>query len=268
MTGSHNGCARSYRVLGLRAAVTLLALASVVAIAAPAVAAEQPAVAGTARPVMVAISSFPTPTVSTIGFSARGRAITMETFGSGPRHVLVLGGVHGSEYGVPVASSYLVWLRAHLDAVPAGTQIDVVTCLNPDGRAKGQKLNARGVDLNRNFPASNWRKQTNSGRRAGSEPETQAMMRLLASRRYVRIISLHSKGGVVDYDGPGGYTLARRIAKAAKMPVVHLASYQVFRGSMGSYVPQRYRTPIITWELASRTMSSRILAGINAGIRP
>ncbi len=268
MTGLPSVEMGSRRLLALRATLMLLAVATVVAIAMPAAAVNQSAAALAVPSMAVAASVLPTPTVSQVGVSVKGRAITMETFGSGPRHVLVLGGVHGSEYGVQVASSYLVWLRAHLSAVPAGTQIDVLTCLNPDGRAKGQKLNAHGVDLNRNFPASNWRKQANSGARAGSEPETQAMVRLLAARRYSRIISLHSKGGIVDYDGPGGYTLARRISNTSKMPVVRLASYQVFHGSMGSFVPQRYRIPIITWELSSRTMSSRILAGINAGVKP
>ena len=33
-----------------------------------------------------------------------------------------------------------------------------IPCLNPDGMQLGQRTNANGVDLNRNFPTKNWGK--------------------------------------------------------------------------------------------------------------
>ena len=208
-------------------------------------------------------------TTSTIGYSVKGRRIVLERFGSGSRHVLIVGGIHGNEYGDSVAAKFAAYLRSHRSAIPTGTQIDIVAYANPDGRALKRRSNARKVDLNRNFPASNWTRKhargtLSHGRSAGSEPETKALMRLLTARRYVRVISLHSRGGVVDPNGKGSLAVSKRIAKAAHIRVVRLAKYP---GSMGSYVPEKHHAPVITWELSSRELTSRVRAGLLVGIR-
>ena len=206
--------------------------------------------------------------VTTIGFSVRRRPIFVEQFGSGSRHVLIVGGIHGNEAGGPVAKAFSAYLRAHPSAIPTSTQLDVVSNANPDGRAAKRRTNAHHVDLNRNFPSSNWSRAragaTSHGVSPGSEPETQVMARLLAERGYVRVISLHSAGGIVDYRGPGARTLARRIAKVAHIKVHRLPSYA---GSMGSYVPEKYRIPIITWELSSRALTRHVRSGLLSALR-
>jgi predicted nicotinamide N-methyase len=68
--------------------------------------------------------------------------------------------------------------------------VAVVLAANPDGLLRGTRANANGVDLNRNFPASNWRAGTvtsratidapsdvvlSTGTAPASEPETQAL---------------------------------------------------------------------------------------------
>jgi murein peptide amidase A len=210
-----------------------------------------------------------THTTSVIGTSLRGRPIRLETFGTGSRRILLLAGVHGNEFGTPVAEAFLRYVRAHPSVVPSGTQLDVVARANPDGYAKRRRTNAHNVDINRNFPSRNWsRKRSRSGAspgvRPGSEPETHALLALLESRRYVRVVSLHSRGGVLDWDGPGGWTLARRMSKASRVRVHRLGAY---RGSMGAFVPAKYRTPVITWELTSRALSGRVRAGLLASLR-
>jgi len=208
-------------------------------------------------------------TVWTIGTSVRGRPIVAETFGVGPRHVLIMGGIHGNEYGTPVAEAFLRYVRAHPSIVPSGTELDIITCANPDGRARNRRTNAHNVDLNRNFPSRNWNRKKDPsgglpGSAPGSEPETKALLALLAQQRYLRIVSLHSAGGILDWDGPGGGTLARRIGKAAHVPLLRLGAYH---GSMGSYVPQVYKIPIVTWELKQRAITARIRAGLIAALR-
>lgn len=210
-----------------------------------------------------------THTVRVIGRSLKGRAIVMETFGTGPRRVLLLGGVHGNEYGAPVAEAFARYVRAHPSVVPSGTEFDIVACANPDGRAKRRRTNAQNVDLNRNFPSRNWTRKRGTkgaspGARRGSEPETRVLVALLESQRYSRVVSLHSRGGLLDWDGPGGWTLAKRMSKASRVRMRRLPAYH---GSMGSYVPERYHVGIVTWELARPTMNSRVRTGLLAALR-
>jgi predicted deacylase len=205
-----------------------------------------------------------------IGWSVLGRPILVATFGSGRRRVLVVGGFHGNEYGANLAERLASYLRAHPTAVPSGTRVDVVGCLNPDGRAAGTRANANGVDLNRNLPSSSWAplvwRRCSAGARPGSEPETAALLSLLG-QGYSRVISLHSAGGLVDYDGPGARRLAATVAAAWHMPVVYLAAQHHYTGTLGQYVPERYRIPVITVELLHPRLSSRALAGLLAAVR-
>jgi murein peptide amidase A len=217
------------------------------------------------------IASTPTTPVSRrVGVSVRGRPILAASFGSGQRRVLVIGGIHGSEFGSDVAEAWAAWLGAHPADVPAGTRVDIVACANPDGRAAGKKGNAHAVNLNGNFPTRNWKRQryrtTTAGPRPGSEPETQAIMRLLDGG-YVRVISLHSQGGVIDYDGPGGLEIANQVALASAMPVKKLGPSTLYAGSLGTYVPERFGIPVLTFELSSRTMTPSVLAGLLASVR-
>jgi hypothetical protein len=220
------------------------------------------------------VDASPTParaathSVSVIGTSLKGRPIRLESFGQGSRRILVLAGIHGDEYGTPVAEAFLRYVRARPSEVPSGTQLDVVACGNPDGYAARRRTNAHNVDINRNFPSRNWSRKRNRsgaspGAHPGSEPETRALLALLDSRRYVRVISLHSRGGIIDWDGPGGSTLARRMSKASRVRIHRLGAYH---GSMGAFVPQKYRIPIITWELSSRGMGGRVRAGLLASM--
>ena len=213
----------------------------------------------------------PAPAWVPIGYSVQGRPITAIRLGSGPRRVIIIAGIHGNEYGYDVAHKLVAYLRANPSAIPAGTQLDVIASANPDGRARRKRGNAHGVDLNRNFPARNWRRIKRKGRTAGrfpgSEPETRAIMRFMDEGHYVRVITLHSRGPLVDYDGPGGRALARRVSRAARMPIVRLATTGHYYGSMGNWVPQRYRIPIVTIELKNRALGYRLRTGLLAALK-
>lgn len=205
----------------------------------------------------------------TIGQSVRKRSIVLETFGRGPRRVLLMGGLHGNEHGAPVAKAFARYVRAHPSVVPSGTQLAIVAVANPDGYARRRRANAHNVDLNRNFPTRNWRRGRSAsgaswGARPGSEPETKALAALLDEGGFVRVVSLHSRGGILDWDGPGGYTLAKRMSRRSHVRLQRLGHRH---GSMGTYVPQRHHIPIVTWELSRRSLTPRVRAGLLAALR-
>lgn len=132
-----------------------------------------------------------------IGTSLRGRDIVARRYGDGPKIVLVVGQIHGNEKsGVSLARHI-----ARRGARP-GFTLWLIETVNPDGAVRNTRQNAAGVDLNRNFPAR-WKSQTCpgkycSGPRAGSEPETRALMDFLAEVRPSLVVFYHSAGNVVD----------------------------------------------------------------------
>jgi predicted deacylase len=212
-----------------------------------------------------------------IGQSVKGTPIVAYRFGSGERRFLVIGGVHGDEYGIDVAEALVKRLSAEPSLVPAGIEIHVIPSVNPDGEAANTRGNANDVDLNRNFPSKNWtsklpagdtsarREGLSGGKGAGSEPETKAMVDYLR-RKFVNVVSLHSEGGIVDFDGPGGPSVAKRVSKAIGLPVDHVGYQSSVHGSMGLYIPETYSIPIITIELNSPKLTDKTLDGILAAI--
>jgi hypothetical protein len=213
----------------------------------------------------------------TIGYSVRRRPIVAARFGSGSRHILVIGGVHGNEFGTAVATQFAAYLASHPAAVPAGAAIDVIRCLNPDGYARHARGNARHVDLNRNLPTANWRRilkrgdpsrslGLTGGAGPGSEPETKALLAYLR-QGFAAVLSLHSRAGILDYNGPGGASLARRMSALCGLPPGHVGYEAYITGSLGDYVPATYAIPTITVELRSATLSSGLRAALLVGAR-
>ena len=148
----------------------------------------------------------------TIGRSVRGRAIVAVVVGpaSAPTKVLVVGCIHGNECaGIAIAR------RLERMAPPPDVQWWVVEDLNPDGRAAGVRGNARGVDLNRNWPVGwRWRRGGlfDSGPRPVSEPETRAAYRLILRVKPRVTIWYHQHLNLVDESG-GEVSIERRYAR-------------------------------------------------------
>ncbi len=121
----------------------------------------------------------------TIGESIQGRPIEGVRIGTGPRSIVLVGAIHGSEQNSAVLTGDLLdHFSANQHLLPADVSLYFVRELNPDGVAVGSRYNANGVDLNRNWPTENWQPDTfdASGSVPGgggpyplSEPETAAM---------------------------------------------------------------------------------------------
>jgi protein MpaA len=151
-----------------------------------------------------------------LGHSLRGRPIVAAVQGSedAPLRVLVVGCVHGDEpAGARVARSLIA------APAPRRAQLWIVPTLNPDGLAAGTRGNARGVDLNRNFPFG-WRSLGGleySGTGPLSEPEGRAAARLTREIRPDLAIWFHQPFGVVDRSG-GNPNVERRFARLVGLP--------------------------------------------------
>jgi murein peptide amidase A len=158
-----------------------------------------------------------------IGHSVRGRAIlaTMRGDPNAAERVLVIGCVHGDEpAGTRVARRLIAGPR------PRQAAIWVVPTLNPDGVARGTRGNARGVDLNRNFPFD-WRPLGGleySGPGALSEPESRAARRLILQVRPDLTIWFHQPLDLVDRSG-GDPLVERRFSQLIGLPLVRLRRY-------------------------------------------
>jgi protein MpaA len=109
----------------------------------------------------------------------------------------------------------------------AGAELWVVPTINPDGVAAGSRQNARGVDLNRNFPAG-WRAQGrpgdtfHAGVRPLSEPESRLLARLVRRLRPSATIWYHQALALVDLGTVADRTLVRRYAAVGGLPARRL----------------------------------------------
>lgn len=186
-------------------------------------------------------------TRTTIGQSVLGKPIPCEVYGTGADVLMVLATIHGNEAaGTPLLAAFSEWLLAHPNEL-IGRQVVLIPIANPDGMAANERFNSRGIDLNRNFPAGNWdeAKVKLHGETPLSEPESRALLQAIARYFPNRIVSIHQPLSCVDYDGPA---LAFAEAMAAEGPL-ELKKLGGLPGSLGSFVGESLRKPIITWEL-------------------
>jgi protein MpaA len=198
-----------------------------------------------------------------LGRSVQGRRVLAVEVGapSNPRTALVVGCIHGSECaGVAVVRR----LRS-LGAVP-GVDLWLVPEANPDGTAANRRWNARGVDLNRNFPWR-WRRETgayDSGPRPASEPETRIMMRLILRARPRVTIWFHQHLNMVVLTS-GNLALQRRFARLAGLRVGRLPNYPgTATGWSNARLPG---TTAFVVELPAGRLSPRAVARLARAVR-
>lgn len=229
-----------------RATVLLVVLAGLAPLAPPEPAAASYA-AAEARPAVVE--------QRVIGRSVTGTPIRAWRLGQpGRRRIVLVSTMHGDE---PHTQQILTSLR---DGAPIrGVDLWVIPRYNPDGLARRTRKNARGVDLNRNFP-HHWADldgSYESGRHPASEPETRAMMRFLDRIAPRRVISFHQPLLGVDTDTKDA-AFARRLARALRLPRTTLDCGGVCHGTMTSWFNARYAGAALTVEYGARPSRHRM----------
>jgi protein MpaA len=204
--------------------------------------------AGPSRPAVVE--------VRTIGHSVQGRPIRAWRLGEpGRRRIVLVSTMHGNE---PHTRRILETLRD--GRAVRGVDLWVVPTYNPDGLARGTRRNARGVDLNRNFPYR-WADldgSHESGPRPGSEPETRAMMRFLREVDPRRVISFHQPLNGVDTDTKDS-GFARRLARALRLPRTSLDCGGLCHGTMTMWFNHHMAGSALTVEYGARPARHRMV---------
>ena len=183
--------------------------------------------------------------------------------------VLLLGGIHGDELASVtlafdwIARSHGVQASAmpHPSKATRPTIADVawrfVPLLNPDGllHSPSTRVNAHGVDLNRNFPTADWERDAQPywikrtrkdprrfpGLRPLSEPESRWLLEQIDQFHPDLIVSVHAPYGLLDFDGPP--PAPRRLGSLQLDPV------GVYPGSLGNYGGLVKNVPVMTLEL-------------------
>jgi len=212
-----------------------------------------------------------------LAHSVQQRPIRMRTLGQGPRRVLFIGGIHGDEpEGSWTTEALAEAFLAEPGAAGAVTLI-LIEDLNPDGRAAGRRTNANGIDLNRDFPAANFR-PGGAGRPHGAEPlsqpESRALHELLLEFAPELVLVAHSWRGAsfVNYDGPAR-ELAEAFSSRSGLPLRESSRLAPTPGSLGSWVGVQVGVPILTLEYlrgqspesAWETTRTALLAAILGG---
>ena len=202
-----------------------------------------------------------------LGESVQGRPLEYAVFADASSNgaasnntTVILAGVHGDEtQTVYIARSLMTLLAENPDMFSptgqlAGTRVIIMPMVNPDGVVARLRRNAHRVDLNRNFPAENWAPSRNRNRYYGgpepaSEPETQAVMRLIEDYRPTKLIALHciSHGNECNnFDGPAEQ-LAEILSRHNGYPVEPSIGYAT-PGSLGSWAGIERNVPTVTLE--------------------
>lgn len=176
-----------------------------------------------------------------------------------PARILLIGGIHGDELtSVSIVFRWLQWME---ESDPGQYHWRIIPVANPDGllASPSQRMNGRGVDLNRNFPTPDWNKDAHPywvkrtgrdprrypGLSAMSEPETRWLHNQIDGFRPDLIISVHAPYGILDYDGPAHQP--RRFGS------LNLNRLGIYPGSLGNYGGVFKNMPVITIELPHAT---------------
>ncbi|MEO9323102.1 M14 family zinc carboxypeptidase [Nocardioides sp. C4-1] len=186
--------------------------------------------------------------------------------------VVLFSTMHGNERDTRHA------LRALVDGPQvSGIDLWVVPVYNPDGLQRGTRKNARGVDLNRNFPYR-WADldgNYESGARPASEPETRAAMRFLREVDPDYLLSFHQPLDGVDTDTKRP-AFARQVARALGLPERRLDCGGVCHGTMTGWFNHHFDGVALTVEYGvspsrthlTRTVPDQVLRIFGAGRGP
>ena len=233
--------------------------------------------------------------VGEYGTSQEGRSLLQMRLGEGRACALMLGAHHGREY---ITSAYLMRmcecyaaLAAKRDALMqrllSEKSLLILPMVNPDGveisihgisprqaamplrhgAAACWKANARGVDLNRNYPCLFTQKagqvrlpasEGYSGECAASEKEVRAVMAFCEGRCVPLAVTLHAKGEEIFYADSNTPALIEKSREIAKR-LGRLTGYALapvsrdprsFAAGFENWFREKYQKPCLLLEIS------------------
>ncbi len=165
--------------------------------------------------------------------------------------VLILGVFHGDEQD----GEYLIREYIKLNPKIYKNRLIFIPVVNETGKVQNRRVNKNGVDLNRNFPTSNWelskvKDDYFGGEYKGSEIETRQLIKIIEHFKPNCILSLHQPYRCVNFDGPYDETLkiAQKVSQINGYKIQENIGYPT-PGSFGTYCGIELRIPTITLEL-------------------
>ena len=158
--------------------------------------------------------------------------------------ILVIGCFHGDE----PQGKFLI--EAYLEK-NAHTNLLFIPCLNEYGFTHNTRTNENGVDLNRNFPTSNWEKTEHNeffgGVAPACEKQTQFIIDTVTKYNPSLILTLHAPFKVVNFDGDA-LDISKKISEIIGYPVQESIGYPT-PGSFGTWAGIERKIPTVTLEL-------------------
>ncbi len=196
-----------------------------------------------------------------------------ESLGTSKKNVTFIEcGVHGDEI-TPIKFCYdlLEDLKENPQIIGTDKLVVVAPLVTPDSffKEKPTRTNARGVDINRNFPTKDWNQKAISlwksryhsdkrrypGKSSLSEQETIFQVNIIKRYDPNKVISIHAPLTLLDYDGPHigqeNGMAARELLESMsdKAGKYKVSNYPFFTGSLGNWAGNERNIPTYTLEL-------------------
>jgi len=176
--------------------------------------------------------------------------------GNGGSTILLIGCIHGPEKN-GITTSIRVLNELYTKKELKNTLI-CIPSVNPDGNINNTRTNSNKIDINRNFPATNWKYQDSArlkkdkktywgGKSPASESETKLILKLDSIYKPSAIIVLHQFLNCVEYDGTGS-KLAQFISSQTGQVLKEDIGYST-PGSLGSYFGGDLHKEVVTIEI-------------------
>jgi protein MpaA len=186
-----------------------------------------------------------------VGTSTKGLDIEMFKLGDGPFKILLLGGVHGDE---PEGYTFMENFLRRGDWKPYENKLSiyVIPRVNPDACLANTRLNANGVDLNRNMPTKDWSPKAATeryvpGPEPASEAETKVLMKIVQEENFGAILSYHSFDPMININGPArewGEVMSSKCGYKVTEDMGYATP-----GSFGTWAGAEKSIPTVTYEI-------------------